>query len=86
MILHIILSAEARIPGQLKNMINESDGILLAGDGAYLANTIGEFKNPLYIREKDAMDRGISNTRLSLISDNEWVKLTLQYDKTLSWL
>ena len=100
MILHLVSSASALTTTQAE-LIQRSDGLVLLGDGVLcLFNITNEQlaqlsrSTRLYVLKDDITARGLSHQadRLStmptppqIITYTEFVELTLQYTKTLSW-
>ncbi len=71
--------------------ISEHDGILLIEDAVVLAT--GETKQlsglKQYVLEEDLIARGLhekTENRWELVDYPQFVKLTLEYDKSVSWL
>ena len=84
--LHLLFSSNAlhRIP------LAKDDALILLNDAVLLAmRNVATIKNPVYARAADVEARGLNELALSptqLISDEQWVALCLQFDKTLSWI
>lgn len=83
--LHLLFSAREaeRLPHQ------RDDAVLLLQDAVLQAWSLSpNFQCPVFVRKADADARGISASLpadIKLIDDREWVALTLQHDKTISW-
>src|SRR5690554_8080204 len=70
---------------KLTAVYTDSDCLLLIGDGVYQLHSTAAFKS-VYVRQKDLEQRGI-NTALEhiiLVSDEEWVNLTLTHQPVRS--
>ncbi|QGX38474.1 sulfurtransferase complex subunit TusB [Permianibacter aggregans] len=67
----------------------KDDAVLLLQDAVLQALSSSlSFQCPVFVRKADADARGISASLpadIKLIDDREWVALTLQHDKTISW-
>ena len=83
--LHLLFSARdaKRLPHQ------KDDAVLLLQDAVLQAlPSLPNFRCPVFVRKADADARGISASlpaEITLIDDREWVALTLQHDRTISW-
>ncbi len=85
--LHQLYSANQEVLTRITHSCLDGDAILLLGD-ACLLTSFTSLSETFLIRQKDAEMRGIrtqSSQNVRLISDNEWVALTLTFDKTVSW-
>lgn len=100
MILHLVSSASALTAAQA-GLVQRSDGLVLLGDGVLsLFNTANTSlaqlsrSTQLYAIKDDLVARGLWHqterwhslpTTPKIITYTEFVELTLQYTKTLSW-
>jgi sulfur relay protein TusB/DsrH len=85
--LHQLYSANQNVLTRITSSWLDGDAILLLGD-ACLLTSFASLSDSLLMRQKDAEIRGIraqSQQNVRLISDSEWVALTLTFDKTVSW-
>lgn len=84
--LHLMYSPNRETLERISELKSNDDGILLLGDGCFLANNSYQPRQ-FMMRQKDADIRGINPelSTLRLISEEEWVAMTLTFDKTMSW-
>ena len=88
--LHQIFNHPNQHPG-VAEMCQAGDALLLLQDGVYAATqelallTIPGLK--LYALENDILARGITltNPQISVINDQQWLALCIEYHKVISW-
>jgi|TARA_R110001583_G_scaffold48026_1_gene150218 tRNA 2-thiouridine synthesizing protein B len=91
MILHQILSNKPQTLTDLASIIGAEDAVLLAGDGCYQIGNqeLTAITLNIFARTQDVECRGLTNLAqrigLGLINDAEWLNLTLQFKKVVSW-
>lgn len=69
----------------LLTLASSDDCILLRQDAVYLLLTAQDWPCRLCVLEKDLVSRGIANHQhVELISDTQWVELTLQATQVIS--
>jgi len=94
--LHQIQDPSPALLDELANVIGKDDAVILLGRAvalnSLLAGQIGfESAQPspaVYIRQSDADACGVTTENCStalLISDDQWVELSLKHSKTISW-
>ncbi|WP_221795515.1 hypothetical protein [Oceanobacter mangrovi] len=89
MTLHLIQSCNPLLIGQLADVADTSDALVLLGKSCLLASVwrLALPELPLFMRSKDAEVNGQPAAEgVQLLSDVEWVELTLSHNKTLSWI
>jgi len=73
----------------LRRMLGNDDGILLTGDGVYIALSPKTSPNtPLFALERDVRARGLLPhwpARIPLLDHVDYVDLCVRYQKSLSW-
>lgn len=83
--LHLVFSASA-LP---LVMANDDDTILLLHDAVMVATrNMSLPHSKICVRKADAEARGITEklpATTPMIDDEQWIALTLQHDKTVSW-
>lgn len=93
MILHIVKSNDNKNLENLKQLIDKNNAIILIEDGVYYCQFHQEKINylsnnyPIFALKDDLMKRKISlqNNRIKIIGFDDFVDLTCQYHKTISW-
>ena len=90
--LHQIQDPSPALLDELANVIGEDDAVILLGRAvalnSLLAGQIGFESVQVYIRQSDADACGVTTENCStalLISDDQWVELSLKHSKTISW-
>ncbi|WP_462158479.1 DsrH/TusB family sulfur relay protein [Pseudoalteromonas sp. GB56] len=83
--LFIVSTANASTSALLSRL-NDADAVLLRGDGCFSWAAFAQLQHPLYALERDMQARGLSehSSKAMLISDSQWVELTLQFSKCVS--
>lgn len=83
--LHQLFSADPGTAARVSALSDNGDSLLLLGDGCYLIGAI-KAECPLYALQNDLLERGLTpSADVRVISDEEWVQLTLTTDKQISW-
>ena len=97
MILHIVSVSpfNSNALEQCLKLIDDSDALLLIENGVYAgiatspqARTLERAGFPVYILAADANARGIGESLMNtaqMIDHEQWVKLTIEYPRSLSW-
>lgn len=83
--LHQLFSADPGTAARVSALSDNEDSLLLLGDGCYLIGALNSDR-PLYALQHDLQERGLTPPAdVRVISDDEWVQLTLTTDKQISW-
>jgi len=83
MSLHLVFSSTGWQACQ--DLIKPDDGIVLLGDGAYLAGQIDQYEH-IHVLQEDLEVRGLTEkSRVIGISYAQLVELTIQYNPIVSW-
>lgn len=85
MTLHFVMTPDQQILDKITPLLSDADTLILLADGAYLAHAAENRQLPFRVREKDLTARGLTATAESIISDQQWLALTLDHEKTMSW-
>lgn len=82
-VLHIISSIEASARLQF---VSSDDTILLCDDGCFAHRQMGAHNAAVMMLQACAEGRGIQpNDEIQLISDADWVKLTISAKTSITW-
>lgn len=81
--LHLISVPLATIEAQLKPLIGANDGVVLMGDA--LTDTTSALLLHVPIYAWALSDGSEIRPSITVVNSDEMVKLTTQFDKTMSW-
>ncbi|MAX98756.1 MAG: hypothetical protein CMI08_06035 [Oceanospirillaceae bacterium] len=85
MTLHFVMAPDQQILDKITPLLSDADTLILLADGAYLTHAAENRKLPFRVREKDLTARGLTATAECTINDQQWLALTLDHEKTMSW-
>lgn len=86
MALHQIFHSQDLDNNLIANL-SDQDELILIADGCYLAEKINSpLAERTYLLADDAQQRGVTSSKLTSLSDTEWVELTLKHEQVISWL
>ncbi|MBM95675.1 MAG: hypothetical protein CMI09_07505 [Oceanospirillaceae bacterium] len=76
-------------------LLNDGDSLILLGDACYTqtqwrqsldAIAQGKDSIPIFVRQSDLEQRGLGRpVQMTVITDSEWVELSLSHSRTISW-
>ena len=85
MTLHIVKSASAEVQSLLNKAVSAEDTVMLIDEGVFL--TPDQLPNQAHIvyRQTDMQSRGLSTIGFLCIDDDQWVELTIECQRTITW-
>lgn len=85
MTLHLLSTSNPDKLNNMQSFLQTNDLVILLADAVYLAASLS-LTNPLYARSKDIAQRGLTPAaNLTLITDEQWVELTLSHQPVVHW-